>query len=371
MPPAPCSYHPETDDGSFANLTALRGDFVRFKDFKAVAGGLSFSTYTVGGQATLDRVVLADGTSTVPAVFTHPHLLVACDTGVKVGLMVHDDPNGLIEFKGDAGSLTLTFPAGIKVAQTRGDGVPESTNTKITYADGRVAILHADHIQWIGQDATVSGFAAFLVPPNAAPMAGKDSQLGISLRDAALKNHLGAEVIIRGPGSAAVRQGDLPVQILPYDDVQVKVNQTHQGVATPDNRIIITLSANLTTGRVIPIAVDPAILPAARQGRLDLHYYDLINGKPVEVLFHKAASLAEILDPANGSSQPEYWVVVDPDGTVNVLVKIPHWSDHVVTLASLGELVQPSALVGIAAGVVGTLVAAVSLLTPRRRRDGL
>jgi hypothetical protein len=125
--------------------------------------------------------------------------------------------------------------------------------------------------------------------------------------------------------------------------------------------IAVQLSANLTEGRTVVMHVDPALLGNATPDRLELRYYDdHSDGSRTEVVFAKAASIADVLDPTNDGGRPEYWVVSDSDG-LQVLVSVPHWSTHTVTLAGLGEILQPSVLMGLVAGLSGTLVAAAEL----------
>jgi hypothetical protein len=157
------------------------------------------------------------------------------------------------------------------------------------------------------------------------------------------------------------------VQVLAYDDLDVQVNlPAAAGAGVP---IAVRLSANLTEGRTIILHVDPALLGNSTEDRLDLHYFDdHEDGTQTEVVFARAASLADVLDPTDDGGRPEYWVVSDADG-LQVLVSVPHWSVHTVVLSGLGAILQPSVLVGIVAGSAGIAVAAVAMFWPRRRAD--
>jgi hypothetical protein len=154
------------------------------------------------------------------------------------------------------------------------------------------------------------------------------------------------------------------VQVLAYDDLAVQVRLP--GTAAASAPIAVQLSANLTEGRTVVLHVDPALLGNATADRLDLHYYDdHADGSRTEAVFARAGSLADALDPTDDDGRPEYWVVADADG-LQVLVSVPHWSTHTVTLAGLGALLQPSVLAGALAGAAGIAVAAVALFWPRR-----
>jgi hypothetical protein len=181
-----------------------------------------------------------------------------------------------------------------------------------------------------------------------------------ALKDGKRRSKVGAEIALtRG-------EGDKGVQVLSYDNVTVKVRGTDR-VARPGNPINITLSSNLTEGRTFAFTLNRSLLPSDDPDRLVLRYFDVHADGNTEVKFQRADSLADVLDPTNDAGQPEYWVVKDSNG-LQVLVSVPHWSTHVVTLGGLDAIVPPSALVGLFAGVLASGIAAVALFVPRRRQ---
>jgi hypothetical protein len=118
----------------------------------------------------------------------------------------------------------------------------------------------------------------------------------------------------------------------------------------------------------VVLHVDPALVGNATPERLVLRYFDdHTDGTQTEVIFAKADSIADVLDPTNDAGRPEYWVVADADG-LQVLVSVPHWSTHTVTLAGLGIVLPPSVMMGLVAGVIGTMVAATAMFWPRKQR---
>lgn len=314
------------------------------------------SGFTVDSQLTLDSLTLNTGGASA-AERKGDDLLVVGDGDSR--LRLHDNPVGQIEFKGEDGSVVLTFPPGVQVAAgERGHAA------RIHYPDGRDGLLVADEAAWDGRNVTLTGFFSFHVARGGGPFEGTEQaggELRSKLRSAMEKRHLGAEVALERHPANASRQ----VQVVAYDDLTVQVSLPNGTAAGAP--IAVQLSANLTEGRTVVLHVDPTLLGNSTADRLELRYFDdHDDGTRTEVLFLRAAGLADVLDPTDDAGQPEYWVVEDANG-LQVLVSVPHWSTHTVTLAGLGALLQPSVLVGVLAGSAGIAVAAVAMFWPRRR----
>jgi hypothetical protein len=350
-PPNSTSEHPRKtgeDTTSKAPECKACGDHAfRWIAFQVAPDHRTLTDYRVDGKPTLDRLVLDVGNGSLQTGRSGDMLVVGdADTRLRL----HDNPVGQIEFKGSDGSVRLTFPAGASIRTAE-------PGARITYPDGRVALLVADHAAWSGHDVTLTGFFAFHVVRADGPFEGDgvaDAKLRAKLQDAVESRHLGAEVSIR------LRQ---TVEKVSYDDVDVEVPPPDAASGT----IRVQLSANLTQGRTVVLHVDPALVRNSTPSRLDLRYYDVHpDGTQTEVVFARASSLQDVLDPTDDAGQPEYWVVQDPDG-LQVLVSVPHWSIHAVTLSGLGELLQPSVLAGIVAGAAGTVLAGAAMFWPRRR----
>jgi len=101
-----------------------------------------------------------------------------------------------------------------------------------------------------------------------------------------------------------------------------------------------------------------------------LRYFDRNDdGTRTEVVIREASSIDDVLNSNDDAGQPEYWITQDLDGTQHVLVSIPHFSVHELTIASIGGVLAPSVMVGLGVGLAGTLVAAIVLFRPRRRGE--
>lgn len=156
--------------------------------------------------------------------------------------------------------------------------------------------------------------------------------------------------------AAHVRDRDVEA----YEDIRIAVEKPER--ATPETPYRVVFDANFTEGRTIVLDVEPRLI----SGVMQLRYFDINDdGTETEVVFRQASSLEDVLEPTDDAGQPEYWVVRDTDG-LQVMVSVPNWSAHAVTLAGFGEVVQPTVLIGLVAGVGVTICAAVALFRPRQ-----
>lgn len=271
-------------------------------------------------------------------------------------LEFHDNPTGLLHYEGPSG-LVLSFPASASI-ETGKEGMV------ITYEGQQHAILVADNATRVGQQITVTGFATLHAAPVVTAIE-KHPELAKAIGKALDDGRLGAAVQVHK------LKGDHAggVEISAYADMNVTVNSGN-GTLAPDDPLRIVVASDLHEGRTISIDLNATLLPA-NGGRLVLRYFDHNDdGTRTEVVLNRASSIDDVLNAGDDNGQPEYWVVNDTDGT-HVLLSIPHFSMHELTIASLGGVlaITPSVVVGIGAGLLGTLVAGVMLLRPRRRGD--
>lgn len=289
-------------------------------------------------------------------------------------LRLHDEPNGLIRFKASDGNVTLVFPAEATIERSE-------HGARIGYGDRREGHLLADNATWLANGTVrLQGFFAFHMPPagaNQPPEAPVAQEAKERVQDAIERRGIGAEVVVRGPAAsgAALVQSVAPVEVLAYDDVEVHVEVPPQAAdaATP---LRVVVSSELDEGRTIVLDLDASLLESTDPADLVLRYFDLHNQTDgstleTEVIFRQAASLQDILDAGDDTGQPEYWVVEDANG-VQVLVSVPHWSAHAITVSSLVQTLDaPSVIVGVSLGAFMTVTFGLALFWPRRRQDGL
>lgn len=349
--------------------------------FRVDAANRTLLDYAIDGKVVLAAIALDPGSDNLTVQRAGSTLRLG---DADSELVLHDDPSGLVRFKGADGSVTVRLAPGA-AAGVAADG----SVARVTFADGSVGHLRLGNATWIdGETVLAAGFFAFLLPPGQEPRPGSASDAGADddgdgaaaaevqekLGRAITRSRVGAEISVKAPAPAAastLAAEESTVDVLAYDDVEVEVNVPSEA-ATPDAPIRVKVSAELDEGRTIVLKLDRSVLESAKPGALVLRYYDLYSqpdGTEVqtEVLFAEAAGLEDVLDPSDDSGQPEYWVVEDANG-LQVLVSVPHWSAHAVTIGSILAS-NPSVLAGILVGLAGSAVAAAAMLWPRRRED--
>lgn len=278
-------------------------------------------------------------------------------------LVIHDEANGFIRFEGNA-TVVLVFPAGVT-------SEPIKDGARIHYPGGGRAILNTRSLTWLDdRTASLSEFFSFHAVPGSFTAGPRASQAQAKVHDAVERGGLvGAEIRVNKPACDGTAD-DHCSEVFAYDRVNVDVRQP-ASVPTATDPIRIVLSANLTEGRTFVVQINRTVLDVD-EGLLQLRYFDLPDGEngttKTEIIFRRASSMQDILDPNDDGGQPEYWVVRDDDG-LQVLVSVPHWSVHLVEISSLTQRIPPGILTGVVAATGGIALAAVALFMPRRRRE--
>ncbi len=373
--------------------SACRADRERFRDaaqdverraehvsFEVDRHNRTLLDYAVDGRLLFDAVTFTDP-NPVQVRLGGSELVLRTN---ESGLRLRDTPRGNLEFKSEEHALVLDLSAGARLDQ---HARTERGHFVVLDYPGAVGKLAADRIVIDDDVLSVYGFAAFHVEPEPPaepePSPGRQA-VDDAIERAEVQRQLGARVAIRALAAAGVAAesddagaspGPAPTsaEVTEFDDMQVNV--TVPDVLRHNSTIDVVVTAKLDEGRTVALELDPAVLDGlsvAAGPDVAPRYFDLNDdGTWTEVVFRKAASIHDILDPDDDAGQPEYWIVEDEDG-LQVLVSFPHWSTHRVTL-TLQEVVeflsQPSVVVGILAGVGGVAVAAVTLLWPRRRDE--
>lgn len=370
------------NEGSAESLERCRRLLQEFRDgldddhwvtFRVDPQNLTILDLRVAGRLVARSLVLDPGEGNV-SVDRHGKALRVGDNDTE--LLLHDDPTGLLRFKGADGSVLLTFDEGVN-AQVRNHGA------RIDLGSGREGLLVAENATWLaGNVVRLSGFFTFHVPVRGAaaevdPQHPKAVEAGERVQDAIERRHVAVEVSLKAPeaSDAAPVAGDTGpagVEILAYDDVQVMVDEA--SLADPASPIRIEVSSELDAGRTLVFHLDDSLLASGDPNDLALRYFDLHNQTDgtvleTEVVLSAASSLTDILDPTDDGGAPEYWIVEDAEG-MQVLFSVPHWSAHAITIASLSGLAgAPSVVVGFVIGAAGAVTAAAMMFWPRRRED--
>lgn len=317
-------------------LDDARSD-ARHVEFELDQEGRQLRNYTVDGRLVLVSITYGDADEELEASRHGQRIrLQSGDDRMEI----HDTPKGDFWFRGND-SLVLLFPDDVVLT-------PAPQGHLAAYGD-RTAIVAGDDVTVEAQQATATGGFRFFFPVGQGPSGASDA-----LANATARGHVGAQLDVSGAGAA----------VTAYDAIEVNITQP--AIIQGNDTLRVLVSAELDEGRTIVLDIDPASLGGSE---LAFRYYDVHDGNLTQVYIYEASSLADVLDPTDDAGSPEYYVVYE-DGQPRVLVSVPHWSAHVIEIASIGQfLVQPSVLLGAAAGVIGVGVAGTAMFWPRRRED--
>ncbi len=303
-------------------------------DFDLNREGRELLNYTVGDTLVFSSIAYGDAEEEFKFRQDGARIRFQSD---DARLELHDSATGQFWFRSDEGRLVLTLPDGVMT-------MPTSNGHILDYGT-RSARIAGDY-EFDGVMIIANESFKFFSPT-------KNGVQGAAVDEAKAAGKLGAEATVSASGS----------NVTAYDDVEVNISAPAAISAESPLRVLV--SAELEEGRTVIIDVDPALLTGPD---LELRYFDVLDdGNETEVVFRMASSLADVLDPSDDGGQPEYWIVEDEDG-LHIMASIPHWSTHAIELASVGEfLVQPSVLIGVAAGILGVGGASAAMFWPRRQ----
>jgi hypothetical protein len=234
----------------------------------------------------------------------------------------HDNPAAVVKLRVD-GAASFVFEPAARLVQ--------ATDDRVDFVVGEVAgSLRADDVRLQGQTVTVRDEALLFL----RQARGGFDQHRDDISNAIGKGHVGVEATL------GKRQGtgDLVEEVVSYGNVTMTTLKAEKGNLT------LAVEGHGAEGRVLVLNVDGRILGAARSDDLTI-LMDNVSMAP-------ASSLADVLDPDNDGFMPEYYVVFDPTTeSFQLLVSVPHYSVHILSVTTPIALPAPSVVVGILAGV--------------------
>jgi hypothetical protein len=135
-----------------------------------------------------------------------------------------------------------------------------------------------------------------------------------------------------------------------YSDVQMLTAATQE-------RVDVTISSTSEVGKTMIISLDPATVSGMASGNAEI----LFDGHVAT----QASSYADILNPNDDNGVSEYFVLAGEAGT-QVLVSVPHFSVHQVTLKE--RETSSTGVYMIAAALLGLLVIAETAFIVVKRK---
>jgi hypothetical protein len=319
--------------GAF-NVTAqtVKGDFVSFS-----YGEAGVQAFLVDGT----RVFDIQATGTAPPGNRTGAQAHGAEVHVRTAaydLMVHDNPEAVTRIVTN-GTVTLTLAPGANVTLSAGG---EQANFTLGGLSGRV---RGDALQLAG-NALVSRnvMLVFVDAPHGAFDVHREA-----IGEAAARGHVGIEASFnKGRGDDGVEQ-----DIVSYGNVTMRTLHAARGDLT------VQVEGHGTEGRVLVLNVDGALLGASDASRLRI----ALDNRAVRT----EENLSALLDPDADGVEPVSHVVFDPDtNAFQLLVRVPHYSVHTLSVTTILEEASPSIILGLAGAVVVLAASAGWLFRPRR-----
>ena len=238
-------------------------------------------------------------------------------------LQVHDNPAAVAKLDTD-GTVTLLFRAGATLTPLDGE--------RVEFALGDLkGMVRGDGLRVAGPSLIAEGEVLLLVHQ---PMGGYDVHRG-DIGKAVAKRHVGAEASINKRDDGEGVEED----VVSYGNVTLKTVKAEKGNLT------VLVEGHGFDGRVVVLNVDGRVVGASRSDDLRVLFDN-------ETIRH-AESIADVLDPDDDGLQAEYYVVFDPaTEAFQLLVSVPHYSIHSISVTTFVSVPPPSVVAGLLAGLV-------------------
>lgn len=249
-------------------------------------------------------------------------------------LQVHDNPEAVTKLRTD-GVATFLFASGATLTQVGEE--------RVRFTVGNLTgILRGDDLQVAGRNVIAEGEILLLVHTPRGSFDQHREKIG----EAVARRHVGAEV------SVDRRNGNVTEDLVSYGNVTMRTLRAERGNLT------LEIEGHGFDGRVVVLNADGRIVGASKADDLTI----LFDGEPIA----HASTIADILDPDDDGLKAEYYVVFDlGTETFQVLVSVPHYSVHILSVMTALPQLTPSIVLGVTAGIL--VLAASGFVLFRRK----
>lgn len=328
QPPTPISIGHFTVD-SASNVAD--GEFVTFT---YDAGGLQ--GFTAGGVTLFDLNLTGRSLGEVEELEVEGSKLKFKADGLKV--VVHDNPAAVSRIESDE-PITLSFANGSTIT-------PNAGGRHYTFTVGNVSgKIKGDNVALNGTQLVLQGDVLVMLDSLRAVVDKNRPEI----LDAIGKGHVGAEASFN-----ALDENEVEQEVVSYGNVTMTTVKAERGNLT------VLIDGHGFDGRVLVLNVDGRIVGASEAEHLDIQF----DNESMQ----RADSLADVLDPDNDGLVAEYYVVFDPETQAfQLLVSVPHYSVHTLSVGLVEILPPPSVIVGILGGVALLVPSGYALFARRKR----
>lgn len=248
----------------------------------------------------------------------------------------HDNP---------AGVSRLQAPGGIAITFAEGAILVQGDEGRISFELGDLTgSLRGEELRVAGTTVTASRNVLVFLDKQRGDFDVHREHIG----NAIARGHVGAEATFNLADQA------LQQDVVSYGNVTMTTVKAEQGNLT------VLIEGHGFEGRVVVLNVDGRILGAAQANDLSIFMDNASIGR--------ATDLTDILNPDDDGYQPEYYIVHDPlmdPNAFQLIVTVPHYSVHTLSVTTAFVLPPPSVVLGILAGVA-LLVPSAMLLFRRK-----
>lgn len=246
--------------------------------------------------------------------------------------IAHDTPTAASKLSTD-GKVFVLFKEGVVLARENGERV------RFSYGDV-TGVLRGDDIVLSGRNVTASDQLLVVLDK---PRGVGDQEHYRDLGRAIAKGNVGAEATLNLLENESVEEA-----IVSYGNVTMTTTRAERG------NITVLIEGHGFEGRVIVLNVDGRVLGADAADKLAI----ALDNETIAA----ASNLTDILDPDDDGYEPEYYVVFDPQvQAFQLIVTLPHYSVHVLSVTTAIVLPPPSVVLGVLAGLALLVPAAVLL----------
>lgn len=249
----------------------------------------------------------------------------------------HDSPTAASRLE-TAGATRLVFEEGVVAALEPGEG------DRVRFSFGDVTgVLRGVNVTLDGRNVSSDGGVLLVLDAPRGPFDEGHRDLGRAIG----KGHVGAEATINLNEDDSVGH-----DVVSYGNVTMQTLKAERG------NITLLIDGHGFEGRVIVVNVDGRVLGAESADKLGI----TIDNETVR----PATDLTDILDPDDDGFYPEYYIVYDVQAQAfQLIVTLPHYSVHILSVTTAFALPPPSVVIGIVAGLA--LLVPTALLLFRRK----
>lgn len=248
----------------------------------------------------------------------------------------HDGPTAASKLEAD-GAVTIVFEEGVVLSRENGD--------RVRFSFGEVTgVLRGEIVSITGRTVHVGDGALVVLDAPRGPFDDNHRELGRAIG----KGHIGAEATLNLDDDEGVSE-----DLVSYGNVTITRVKAERG------NITLLIDGHGFEGRVIVVNVDGRVLGAESADKLQI----LLDNASVM----PASNLTDILDPDDDGFHPEYYIVFDPLAhAFQLIVTLPHYSVHTLSVTTVLVLPPPSVAIGILAGLA--LLVPTALVLFRRSK---